>query len=124
MATWAWRCARAGVRRERHWGYFTSGIVLAAHLGKTIAVLYHVATSMTQLYVVNAHVPSNSALQALEPRAWWNPTFHMFILVVVALVVLSRAGRSAPFWIGAGVYNIAIGIMFIGLIIAAGYKKQ
>jgi amino acid permease len=34
MATWSWRAAKAGVRHERQWGWFVSGIVLAGHLGK------------------------------------------------------------------------------------------
>jgi hypothetical protein len=125
MATWAWRCARGGVRKERHWGYLTSGIVLAGHLGKTISVLYHVATSMTQLYILMADVPHNPlTLTPTDPKAWWDPVFHCIVVSVVALVILSRGGRSAPFWIGAGLLNIVIGIMFIGFIVAAGYKDQ
>ena len=34
MATWSWRSARAGVRKERQWGWLVSGLVLAAHLGR------------------------------------------------------------------------------------------
>lgn len=33
-ASWSWRCARAGIRGERYWGWLMNGFVLAAHLAK------------------------------------------------------------------------------------------
>ncbi len=32
MASWAWKCARGGVRGERYWGWAINGITMGFHI--------------------------------------------------------------------------------------------
>jgi amino acid transporter len=32
MASWAWKCARGGVRRERYWGWLVNGFTMGFHI--------------------------------------------------------------------------------------------
>jgi hypothetical protein len=63
--------------------------------------------AVKQLYIVWAAVVFNPmTMEAIRPKAWWNPVFHCSIVGAAAIIVLTRLGRNSAFWIGAGLISI------------------
>jgi hypothetical protein len=137
MATWSWKSARHGVRREREWGWLASGLVLAMHVGrvsqhqlvvaltsfKVLALLYELSTGTAQVYVMISDIPVNPLTgYALVEEKWWNPTFHMAIVTVIAFFTLTRLTRTNLFWILTFVFNVGFGILAFVVIVLCGTK--
>lgn len=140
MATWAWQCARHGIRGERQWGWIVSGMTLAMHLGKvclprplsiqvlmlqTIAYLYLVSTSLVQVYIITSGEKFNiMTQQALEPKQWWHPVFYLVLVTIVTVLTMSRISRNSTFWTIAGAYNLCVALLTFLMLVVCAVKLQ
>jgi hypothetical protein len=81
--------------------------------------------AVKQLYIAWSGVSYNPiTMEATHPEAWWNPVFHVMIVATIAIVLLSRIGRSSIFWVAAGVLAIFVGIFSTTVHAMCAYKNR
>ncbi|CAK9785795.1 hypothetical protein CC85DRAFT_303523 [Cutaneotrichosporon oleaginosum] len=127
MATWAWQCARHGVRGERQWGWLVAGLTLAMHLGKTIAYLHLVTglivTMSAALYGAGGASAAASGTPVVKPP-WAEPVLQLALVALAGLVCLTRLGRSKTFWMVMGSYVQCSILLWIILLIVMSTKLK
>lgn len=82
-----------------------------------IAFLWNLTLGLVKLYLVVADIPLNPMTQeALHPKEWWHPVFHLVIVTFIAILTLSRLSRNNTFWISAAVFILLVLLLQIILL--------
>jgi len=73
-----------------------------------------------------AHIPTVDALsgEAKDPQEWWNPVFYLTLITAALVLVVTRAGRTNSFWIGATVLYMLFVIVAFVMLIMGGVKNR
>ncbi|GMK58997.1 hypothetical protein CspeluHIS016_0700120 [Cutaneotrichosporon spelunceum] len=111
MATWAWQAARHGIRGERQWSWVVASTTLAMHLARIITQLYFEAGTVIMLYF-----GLSEKLRGATEALWAEPVLQLLLIALAAIVSLTRVGRNQYFWAIAGVYNIVMGLVWLGFL--------
>lgn len=85
-----------------HWNSAKSKLTLQV-IGSQITLVL----TLTDIYVfiTGAETDPHTGIP-LDPERWWHPVFHLAMVTVVAVLILTRVCNSSAFWIAAFVFNM------------------
>jgi len=134
MASWAWKCARAGIGGERYWGWVMGAIVLGGHIGNvsfmgTDSFVMWSMLRLSQLVLVSWQAvriitgTMGLAFNYNEER-WHMVLFYLALVLVVGSIGSTAFGSSHRYWIAAGIFGFATWLSLVISLLATGVRHR